>query len=151
MGDQNGVDAIVLGPPKLERAKGPHLVGLEHDDLETRGAQCVDDFDLVAPACLETDALHPLALKKCGQLRAPAVRVVAANGVLPPIHSAIELRLADIDPCANNAACAIFLHLVTAKHPLLFGGCGACGEAAAGTKVNRIANERESTKAVRAM
>jgi len=40
---------------------------------------------------------------------------------------------------------------VTPKHPLLFGGCGGLGEAAARTKANRIANEQESTETVRAM
>jgi hypothetical protein len=49
---------------------------------------------------------------------------------------------AEFIPCSGR--------IVTPKHPLLFGGRGGFGEAAARTKANRIANEQESTEAIRA-
>jgi hypothetical protein len=95
----------------LELAISAHLIGLEHDDFEARRPQIVDHLDLVTAAGLKPNASHAVTFKKGDQLPAAILRIVAAQFGSALRYRAVQLRLADINPCTNQRLRVSFAHL----------------------------------------
>src|ERR1019366_2090546 len=61
LSNQGGIDLVVLCPLQMKLGIGPHLRGLEHDDLELVTAKMRYDCLLIAAARLDPDPLDPAA------------------------------------------------------------------------------------------
>jgi hypothetical protein len=60
VGDQGGIDLVVLCQLEMKLGIGPHLRGLEHDDIELVAAKLCHDRLLIAAARFDPDPLDPV-------------------------------------------------------------------------------------------
>ena len=67
VGDEPGIERIVLGEQPLEAGEPAHLDGLEQRHGKALAAEIVDDCALVATACLDTDQMYAVVAQESAQ------------------------------------------------------------------------------------
>ena len=103
VGDQDGVDPIVLGSLQMELGVGPHLRRLEADDGEAVAAEMGDDVTVMRTGGFDPDPFHVVLAEPSGQGGVAIGRVIDLELAGSTADGDVELRLAGIDAGADDA------------------------------------------------
>ena len=103
--DQEGVDAVVLGPLEFHMGEGLDLERLQHEHLDAAFAQVPDDALLVTAGGLDADPADPGLGETGGKLFEAGGRVVDLPAGVGAKDSDVEFGFGCIDPCNYDSVC----------------------------------------------
>src|SRR6185436_10997085 len=91
LGDESGIDAVVLGPAQLVDGKGTDLARLQESDFEAVLSQMGHHGLLVATGCLDTHAFDLVCLQPGDELMVSVAVVVDAQPVARRVDCDVEI------------------------------------------------------------
>lgn len=98
-GNQDGIDAVTLGPPQVQFCEGADLQRLQDDDHEAGRLQVAGDAAFIAAAGLDADALNAVVAEPIRKALPASGCILSCEGIPFAVDSDIEFILAGIDPC----------------------------------------------------